>query len=344
MNCTQNCKLKPFICQSKSEMKTRVLVGPMSEELLSECDFGIRYDHRQCVWSFYWAREGCVSVQVTSQQKEEEKKIPEKNRPSPQLRLPPQLQAGSKGTATNLPENEFLPFFSMFLNEALTLPCFHRPVKIHQWRGGEGCMCVCGWGGGWWRLGRDNSSRSRTRCSLLGLWIQGVDLLINLATPQNSAWFKKKFLFAKIFSRPLNTNTKTYRLTSVPMPETPPPGAARSGIIVCNILKQSPFCYLRRRENGKLTGRLIERIPAIFYFPVRVQSCTLSGRSAQAGRFCVCPARSFPSRKDIFEMCIISQTSARTVSFFGSHGGWKSLAETVENWWAQLWREVMWLF
>lgn len=77
------------------------------------------------------AHEACVSEQVTSQwkKKKSQGKIP----PPHQLtRLPPHPQARSKGTATNLPEKEFLPFFSMFLNEALTLLCFHRPAKIHK--------------------------------------------------------------------------------------------------------------------------------------------------------------------------------------------------------------------
>lgn len=116
-----------------------------------------------------------------------------KNRPPPQLtRLPPHLQARSKGTATNLPEKEFLPFFSMFLNEALTLPCFHRPAKIHQWRGGGVCVCV----------------RARGGQGYAGM-TAFVPELCAPSWPQNSEGLSCNVSkFNEMLSRSLNTNTR----------------------------------------------------------------------------------------------------------------------------------------
>lgn len=133
------------IQQSKSQQKTMVLEGLKAGDPVSGYSWILGYAWGLCFWA------GHISV---------EKKIPGKNRPPQLTRLPPHPQARSKGTATNLPEKEFLPFFSMFLNEALTLLCFHRPAKIHQ----------C-WGGGGWgaRLGRDDRIHARTLCFLLAL-------------------------------------------------------------------------------------------------------------------------------------------------------------------------------
>lgn len=127
----------------QSQQKTAVLEGlKAGDGLRVELNSGIRRRELWAPWTClelplgpwglcFWA--GHISVEKKSQGKIDPPKL---------TRLPPHPQARSKGTATNLPEKEFLPFFSMFLNEALTLLCFHRPAKIHK----------C-WGGGGWGQG-----------------------------------------------------------------------------------------------------------------------------------------------------------------------------------------------
>lgn len=124
----------------------------------------------------------------------------------------------------------------------------------------------------------------------------------------------------------------------------------RCGSIRCHCWQHfeiKPFVILEKTWEQQTYRKSDWAIPSHLLF-----SCQgLSLHTVRKGRFCFCPGVSFhlwraasSNLSYLANICSESQTSAQTVSFFGSHGGWKSLTETVWNWRVQLWHKSMWLF